>query len=57
MIQDDFTTEDLAKELFRLLEPVANKEVRGKLSLAARKLGQGGASSRAAQAILELIGG
>ncbi len=44
LIQDDFTPEDLAKELFRLLEPVVNKDVRGKLSLAARKLGQGGAS-------------
>ena len=55
LIQDDFTPARLAQELFRLLEPETNEKVREKLRAAADKLGTGGASKRAAEAILKLI--
>lgn len=55
LIQADFTPETLADELFRLLEPSVNQAMRKKLSETAAKLGQGGASMRAAEAILKLI--
>ncbi|MBC7899876.1 MAG: lipid-A-disaccharide synthase [Saprospiraceae bacterium] len=55
LIQDDFTPEVLADELFRLLEPSENKRVRERLKAAADKLGHGGASRRAAEAVLKLI--
>jgi len=45
----------LAEELFRLLEPDENKRVRARLKTAADKLGHGGASRRAAEAILKLV--
>lgn len=54
-IQDDFTPAVLAEELRRLLAPEENKTVRGKLNEAANKLGRGGASLRAAEAILALV--
>lgn len=53
LIQDDFTPEILADELFRLLEPSENKKFREKLHAVTEKLGHGGASKRAAAAILE----
>ncbi|MEQ1642981.1 MAG: lipid-A-disaccharide synthase [Pyrinomonadaceae bacterium] len=56
LIQGDLTPKTLAAELLRLLEPSANAEMRSKLQKAADKLGQGGASKRAAEAILGLIG-
>lgn len=52
LIQNDFTKETLAAELFRLLEPEANKSMRERLKNAADTLGHGGASKRAAEAIL-----
>ncbi len=55
MIQDDFTPKYLAEELFRLLEPGVNASVRLKLKDAAERLGHGGASERAAEAVLDLI--
>ena len=55
LIQDDFTPESLSAELFRLLEPSINTSVRGELAAAVDKLGHGGASKRAADAILGLI--
>lgn len=55
MIQDDFTPQNLAAELLRLLDPGVNARARGELKTAAEKLGTGGASLRAANAILELI--
>jgi lipid-A-disaccharide synthase len=55
LIQDEFTSHDLAKELVRLLEPQENTKVREKLKDAADKLGHGGASKRAAEAILRLV--
>jgi lipid-A-disaccharide synthase len=54
-IQNDFTTENLARELFRLLEPATNAQTRQKLKEATDTLGTGGASQRAAQAILRLL--
>ena len=51
-IQDDFTPEVLSRELFDLLEAENNKKIRKDLHEVAEKLGHGGASKRAAQAIL-----
>ena len=55
LIQDDLTPETLSAELFRLLEPSVNAEVRADLAAAADRLGHGGASKRAAEAIISLI--
>jgi len=55
LIQDDFTPQTLSDELFRLLEPVVNASVRAELAAAVDKLGHGGASKRAADAILRLV--
>jgi lipid-A-disaccharide synthase len=54
-IQRDLTAETLADELFRLLEPKTNMGMREKLKAAADTLGHGGASKRAAEAILKII--
>ncbi len=54
-VQNDFTKEALAAELFRLLEPAANREMRGRLAAVTETLGQGGASKRAAAAVLKLL--
>lgn len=55
LIQDDFTPETLSAELFRLLEPEENAKVREQLRIAADKLGHGGASKRAAEAVLRML--
>nr|HQU86549.1 lipid-A-disaccharide synthase [Pyrinomonadaceae bacterium] len=55
LIQDDFTPEILADELFRLLEPSENRKFRDKLNAVTEKLGHGGASKRAAEAILKFL--
>ena len=55
LIQNDFTAQTLAAELLRLLEPSENARTRKKLKTAADKLGQGGASKRAAEEILKLV--
>lgn len=55
MIQDDFTPKRLADEMFRILKPDVNASMREKLKEAAEKLGHGGASKRAAEAILRLL--
>lgn len=52
LIQDDFTKETLSEELFRLLEKNENKKMRERLREVSDKLGRGGASKRAAEAIL-----
>lgn len=52
LIQDEFTAETLAEELFHLLEAETNRKTRERLSETADKLGHGGASVRAAEAIL-----
>jgi lipid-A-disaccharide synthase len=55
LIQDDFTPENLSAELFRLLEPETNKIMRERMRQVVETLGQGGASKRAAEAILKFI--
>ncbi len=55
LIQDDFTPEILAEELFRLLEPEKNRAMREQLQKTTEKLGKGGASKRAAEAILNFL--
>ena len=57
LIQDDFTPQVLSDELFRLLEPDVNASFREELLMAVDKLGHGGASKRAATAIMDLVGG
>jgi lipid-A-disaccharide synthase len=56
LIQNEFTAEAVADELLRLLEPDVNQAMRAELKIAADSLGHGGASKRAAEAILRLIG-
>lgn len=56
LIQDEFTADTLSNELFRLLDPDVNKGMRVELKSAADKLGEGGASKRAAEAILRALG-
>jgi lipid-A-disaccharide synthase len=55
MIQSEFIPLALSRELFQLLEPDRNKAVRMQLSETTKKLGSGGASARAAQAIMSLL--
>lgn len=55
LIQHNLTPHALASEVLRLLEPEVNSEVREKLAAASAKLGTGGASKRAGEAILRLI--
>lgn len=55
LIQDDLTAVTLADEIARLLQPDVNVDMRRRLKAAADKLGHGGASKRAAEAILRLI--
>ncbi len=54
-IQDDFTPEILANELFYLLEPENNRNMRDELNKVVKTLGKGGASKRAAPAVLNEI--
>lgn len=56
MIQGDFTAQTLADEINRLLQPEVNAEMRVRLKETADKLGHGGASKRAAEAILKIVG-
>jgi lipid-A-disaccharide synthase len=56
-IQGDFTKEKLSAELFRLLEPQNNRQTRKILAKTVETLGRGGASKRAAQAIISLLQG
>jgi lipid-A-disaccharide synthase len=55
LIQDDFTPTTVADELFRLLDPKVNAAFREELRAAVDKLGHGGASKRAAAAIMGMI--
>lgn len=55
LIQHEFTGETLAAELLRLVDPKVNSEMRRELKTTADKLGHGGASKRAAEAILKLL--
>jgi lipid-A-disaccharide synthase len=55
LIQDDLTPESLSAELFKLLDPEQNEQSRAELAEATEKLGHGGASKRAAEAILRAL--
>lgn len=55
LIQEDFTAEALSAELLRLLTPKVNSSARRELQGAADRLGHGGASKRAADAIFALL--
>ena len=55
LMQDDFTGPSLARELLTLLEPETNARVRARLREVAARLGEGGASRRAADAVLRAV--
>ena len=55
LMQHDFDGETLAAELLKLLEPAHNAATRTRLREATAALGAGGASKRAAQAILRVV--
>ena len=57
LMQNDFTGESLARELLALLEPEKNAAVRAQLHEATARLGEGGASLRAADAVLSALRG
>jgi lipid-A-disaccharide synthase len=58
LIQDDFTPEAVAAEAVSMLTDTARAaKIRGGLREVRRKLGEGGASRRAAKAILEIASG
>jgi len=54
-IQDDFTPENLSAELSRLLQPEVAATIKTKMAAAIARLGRGGASRRAAEAVLKLL--
>lgn len=56
LIQNDLNGEALAKELLSLLEPSRNLSMRAELGKVAARLGESGASRRAAEVVLEAIG-
>ena len=53
LMQKDLTGEKLTRKLLRLLDPETNKAMRERLQQVAHKLGEPGASSRAAELILK----
>ena len=55
LMQDDFTGDSLARELLALLDPARNREVRARLREVTARLGEGGASRRAAEAVLRAL--
>jgi lipid-A-disaccharide synthase len=55
LIQDDFTGEMLARELDSLIDPDRNLAMRTELKEVMKKIGEPGASARAAKVILEFI--
>ena len=55
LMQDDFNGASLARELLALLDPKRNARVRGQLRDATARLGEGGASARAAGAVLRAL--
>lgn len=54
-IQEEFTPKNLSEELLHLLEPKENELMRARLKEVTDKLGRGGASRRAAEAILKIL--
>lgn len=57
LIQEEFTAASLATELLRMLSPTENAKARADLAEVSEKLGHGGASKRAAEAIVGLVDG
>src|SRR5215217_80828 len=55
LMQDDFTSENVVTELIKLLEPDVNKEMRAQLRHVAHRLGEPGASQRAAAIIVNFL--
>jgi lipid-A-disaccharide synthase len=55
LMQNDLTAENLCGEILKLLDPVTNKNARAQLAGVAHKLGEGGASERAAELILHSL--
>jgi len=55
LMQDDFTGESLERELLALLDPARNAHVRERLRETTARLGEGGASARAADAVLRAL--
>jgi lipid-A-disaccharide synthase len=55
LMQNDLTAENLSDELLKLLDPVTNKTVRTQLAEVAHKLGETGASERAAESITNFL--
>ena len=55
LMQEDFTGESLARELISLLTPERNRLMRAELKEVAGRLGEPGASQRAADAIIGFI--
>jgi lipid-A-disaccharide synthase len=55
LMQDDLSGERLANELLLLLEKERNEDTRQRLHEVAKQLGEGGASQRAADVVLEAL--
>ena len=55
LMQDDLTGENLTRKLLELLDPETNRTMRERLHEVAHRLGEPGASSRAADLILEYL--
>ena len=55
LMQDQFTAENLSARLLELLEPETNKAMRANLREVAHKLGEPGASRRAAKLIVSFL--
>ena len=55
LMQDQFTGKNLARELLKLLDPETNRAAREKLRQVSHKLGEPGASERAAELILQFL--
>jgi lipid-A-disaccharide synthase len=55
LMQDELSGKNLANELLKLLEPETNRAMRANLKDVAHKLGDAGASSRAAEVILNFL--
>ncbi len=55
LMQTDLTGENLAQELLQLLHPKRNKAAREELRRVRALLGEGGASQRAAEVVLNFL--
>jgi lipid-A-disaccharide synthase len=55
LMQDELTGENVANELLKLLEPETNKRTRENLRAVSSKLGEPGASQRAAELIVKFL--